>query len=64
MAGQLKSFLDATGGLWATGALVGKVGSFFTSSATQHGGNETTIISSIPGSYFYTIFGNNHYNFI
>ncbi|EFC41301.1 predicted protein [Naegleria gruberi] len=48
MAGQLKSFLDATGGLWATGALVGKVGSFFTSSATQHGGNETTIISSIP----------------
>jgi len=39
--------LDATGGLWATGALVGKVGSVFASSATQHGGQESTILSFI-----------------
>ncbi|EFC45097.1 multimeric flavodoxin WrbA [Naegleria gruberi] len=48
MTAQLKSFLDATGGHWASGALVGKVGSFFTSSATQHGGNEVTVLSSLP----------------
>ncbi len=45
MCGQMRQFLDATGQLWATGALVGKVGSVFTSSNTQHGGQETTIIS-------------------
>lgn len=45
MASQMKSFLDQTGGLWMKGALVGKVGSVFTSSATQHGGQETTITS-------------------
>jgi NAD(P)H dehydrogenase (quinone) len=45
MCGQMRQFLDATGKLWATGALVGKVGSVFTSSNTQHGGQETTIIS-------------------
>ncbi len=45
MAGQMRQFLDTTGGLWAKGALVGKVGSVFTSSATQHGGQESTIIS-------------------
>ena len=45
MASQMKNFLDQTGGLWATGALVGKVGSVFTSSATQHGGQESTILS-------------------
>lgn len=45
MAGQMRSFLDATGGLWASGALIGKVGSVFTSSATQHGGQESTILS-------------------
>ena len=45
MCGQMKQFLDATGGLWAQGALVGKVGSVFTSSATQHGGQESTILS-------------------
>jgi len=45
MCGQMKQFLDATGGLWAKGALVGKVGSVFTSSATQHGGQESTILS-------------------
>jgi len=45
MCGQMRQFLDATGSLWAKGALVGKVGSVFASSATQHGGQETTIIS-------------------
>lgn len=45
MCGQMRQFLDATGGLWAKGALIGKVGSVFTSSATQHGGQESTILS-------------------
>lgn len=45
MCGQMRQFLDATGGLWMSGALVGKVGSVFTSSATQHGGQESTILS-------------------
>ena len=45
MCGQMRQFLDATGGLWAKGALVGKVGSVFTSCATQHGGQESTILS-------------------
>jgi len=45
MCGQMRQFLDATGALWAQGALVGKVGSVFTSSATQHGGQESTILS-------------------
>ena len=45
MAAQMRNFLDQTGGLWARGALVGKVGSVFTSTATQHGGQETTITS-------------------
>ena len=45
MCGQMRQFLDATGGLWAAGALVGKVGSVFTSSGTQHGGQESTILS-------------------
>jgi len=45
MCGQMRQFLDATGGLWMKGALVGKVGSVFTSSATQHGGQESTILS-------------------
>ena len=45
MCGQMRQFLDATGQLWAKGALVGKVGSVFTSSATQHGGQESTIWS-------------------
>jgi NAD(P)H dehydrogenase (quinone) len=47
MCGQLRQFLDATGQLWAKGALVGKVGGVFTSTATQHGGQETTLISTI-----------------
>lgn len=45
MCGQMRQFLDATGQLWTKGALVGKVGSVFTSSATQHGGQESTILS-------------------
>ena len=45
MCGQMRQFLDATGGLWTKGALVGKVGSVFTSSGTQHGGQESTILS-------------------
>ena len=45
MCGQMRQFLDATGHLWANGSLVGKVGSVFTSSATQHGGQESTILT-------------------
>jgi NAD(P)H dehydrogenase (quinone) len=45
MCGQMRQFLDATGALWAEGALVGKVGSVFASSATQHGGQESTILT-------------------
>ncbi len=45
MCGQMRQFLDATGQLWVQGALVGKAGSVFTSSATQHGGQESTILS-------------------
>jgi NAD(P)H dehydrogenase (quinone) len=45
MTAQMRAFLDMTGGLWSKGALVGKVGSVFTSSATQHGGQESTILN-------------------
>ena len=45
MCAQMRNFLDQTGGLWMSGALVGKIGSVFTSTATQHGGQETTITS-------------------
>ncbi|HTO85707.1 MAG TPA: NAD(P)H:quinone oxidoreductase [Methylomirabilota bacterium] len=45
MAAQMRNFLDQTGGLWMKGALVGKVGSVFASTGTQHGGQETTITS-------------------
>jgi NAD(P)H dehydrogenase (quinone) len=45
MCGQMRQFLDATGQLWANGSLVGKVGSVFTSTATQHGGQESTILT-------------------
>ncbi len=45
MAAQMRNFLDRTGGLWARGALVGKVGSVFAVTGTQHGGQETTITS-------------------
>ena len=47
MPSQMASFLDQAGGLWAKGALHGKVGGAFTSTATQHGGNETTLFSII-----------------
>jgi NAD(P)H dehydrogenase (quinone) len=46
MAAQMRNFWDQTGALWARGALVGKVGSVFTSTASQHGGQETTIVAS------------------
>src|SRR5258706_8923755 len=45
MCGQMRNFLDQTGGLWMKGSLVGKVGSVFASTATQHGGQETTLTS-------------------
>lgn len=48
VASQMRNFIDQTGGLWFNGALVGKVGSVFTASATQHGGQESTILSFIP----------------
>jgi NAD(P)H dehydrogenase (quinone) len=46
MCAQMRAFLDSTGSLWIKGTLVGKVGSAFTCSATQHGGQETTILST------------------
>jgi NAD(P)H dehydrogenase (quinone) len=46
MAAQMRNFLDQTGGLWCKGALIGKVASVFASTATQHGGQETTIVST------------------
>jgi len=46
MASQMKNFLDQTGGLWFEDKLVGKVGSVFTSTGSQHGGQETTILST------------------
>ncbi|MFO1371300.1 MAG: NAD(P)H:quinone oxidoreductase [Candidatus Competibacteraceae bacterium] len=45
MCAQMRNFLDQTGGLWMKGGLIGKVGSVFTSTATQHGGQETTLTS-------------------
>ncbi|MCM2266576.1 MAG: NAD(P)H:quinone oxidoreductase [Elusimicrobiales bacterium] len=45
MCAQMRQFLDSTGGLWLKGALVGKVGSVMTSSATQHGGQESTLLT-------------------
>lgn len=48
MASQLRNFLDQTGGLWMKGALIGKVGSVFCSTATQHGGQETTLVTTHP----------------
>ncbi|AOY01086.1 NAD(P)H:quinone oxidoreductase [Jeongeupia sp. USM3] len=45
MCAQMRNFLDQTGGLWMSGGLIGKIGSVFTSTGTQHGGQETTITS-------------------
>jgi NAD(P)H dehydrogenase (quinone) len=47
VSAQMASFLDQGGGLWASGALIGKVGGAFTSTASQHGGQETTLFSLI-----------------
>lgn len=48
VSAQMRTFMDQTGGLWMKGALIGKVGSVFTSSATQHGGQESTILTFLP----------------
>ena len=48
VASQMRNFWDQTGGLWFNGKLVGKVGAMFTSTATQHGGQESTILGFIP----------------
>ena len=48
VASQMRAFIDQTGGLWFTGKLIGKVGSAFTSSATQHGGQESTLLGFLP----------------
>lgn len=62
MSSQMASFLDQAGGLWMRGALNGKVGAAFTSSATQHGGNETTLFSIITNLLHFgmTIVGLNY----
>ncbi len=62
MASQMTAFLDKTGGLWARGALHGKIGGAFTSTATQHGGQETTLLSIITNLLHYgmTIVGLNY----
>ena len=48
MSAQMRNFLDQTGGHWMNGALIGKVGSVFVSTATQHGGQESTVLTFIP----------------
>ena len=48
MCGQMRQFLDAAGKLWLEGKLIGKAGAVFTSSATQHGGQESTLLSFYP----------------
>lgn len=53
MSSQMAAFLDQAGGLWARGALNGKVGGAFTSSATQHGGQETTLFSIITNLFHF-----------
>ena len=50
MCSQMRNFLDRTGGLWQKGALIGKVGSVFVSTGTQHGGQETTITSVVSAT--------------
>jgi NAD(P)H dehydrogenase (quinone) len=62
MSSQMANFLDQAGGLWAKGALHGKVGGAFTSTATQHGGQETTLFSIITNLLHFgmTIVGLNY----
>jgi len=57
MCAQMRNFLDRTGQLWVKGSLIGKVGSVFTSTSTQHGGQETTITS------FHITFASRHDNY-
>ncbi len=53
IAGQMKTFIDSLGGLWFQGALIGKLGGAFVSSATQHGGQESTILSGFVPFFFH-----------
>jgi NAD(P)H dehydrogenase (quinone) len=64
MAGQMKQFLDQAGGLWARNALVGKVGAVFTSTGTQHGGHEATVLSAhVPMLHFGMLIAGLPYSF-
>lgn len=64
MAGQMKSFLDQAGGLWARNALVGKVAGVFTSTGSQHGGHEATLLSTqIPLQHFGMLIAGMPYTF-
>lgn len=64
MAGQMKSFLDQAGGLWARNALVGKVAAVFTSTGSQHGGHEATLLSTqIPLQHFGMLIAGMPYTF-
>ncbi|MGI3164804.1 NAD(P)H:quinone oxidoreductase [Pseudooceanicola sp. 200-1SW] len=64
MAGQMKSFLDQAGGLWARNALVGKVAGVFASTGSQHGGHEATLLSSqIPLQHFGMLIAGMPYTF-
>ncbi|WP_282182580.1 NAD(P)H:quinone oxidoreductase [Aliiroseovarius marinus] len=64
MAGQMKSFLDQAGGLWARNALVGKVGAVFASTGSQHGGHEATLLTTqIPLQHFGMLIAGMPYTF-
>lgn len=64
MAGQMKSFLDQAGGLWARNALVGKIAAVFTSTGSQHGGHEATLLSTqIPLQHFGMLIAGMPYTF-
>ncbi len=64
MAGQMKSFLDQAGGLWARNALVGKVAAVFASTGSQHGGHEATLLSTqIPLQHFGMLIAGMPYSF-
>jgi len=64
MAGQVKSFLDQAGGLWARNALVGKVAAVFCSTGSQHGGHEATLLSTqIPLQHFGMVIAGMPYTF-
>jgi len=64
MSGQMKSFLDQAGGLWARNALVGKVGAVFVSTGTQHGGHEAALLSAqVPLQHFGMLIAGMPYTF-